>query len=312
MGSKEITRRTQQAGVPARLTLADLQERAALVVEAGLAPKGMTPAEVAVIMLKGQEEGLRPMESLQSIYVVNQRPSEMTHYLVHRLKQHGHSYVVKESTAERCTIDFYRQDGQKLPPFTMTFKECAEAHYHENYNRKTGKWQTKATWKGAGQRTMLRYRTLATGIRAYFPEVLHEPLGETQPIRPEIEGEQSDLRRLLTERIKEEGPEPVIDLVWEIAESVEARTVEEPPARLQWTQALVDAFTAWLEEHGLTPQEALDLAALHCNVEPPDSITRLPIATYGELLDAIMAEIPEGDEEPEPEEKAEEGDERLL
>ncbi|MBW2674697.1 MAG: hypothetical protein JRD89_15010 [Deltaproteobacteria bacterium] len=206
MPDNEIVKKETRGSLPARLTLADLQERAALVVEAGLAPKGMTPAEVAVIMLKGQEEGLRPMESLQSIYVVNQRPSEMTHYLVHRLKQHGHSYVVRESTAERCTIDFYRQDGQRLPPFTMTFKECAEARYNQTYDRDSKQWKIKPTWRGAGQRTMLRYRTIATGIRAYFPEILHEPVGETQPIRPEIEGEQSDLRRILTERIKEEGP----------------------------------------------------------------------------------------------------------
>jgi len=219
---------------------------------------------------------------------------------------------VQETTAETCTIDFYRQDGQKLPPFTMTFKECQEARYNQTYDRGSKQWKVKPTWRGAGQRTMLRYRTLSTGIRAYFPEVLHAPVGPTEPVTPKIESEGESLLHLLTERIQEDGPEKVIELVKEIAGYIQSRRTEPPLDRLQWTQALVDAFTAWLELHGLTPQEALDLAALHCDVEPPDSITKLPIASYGELLDAIMAEIPEADEEREPEIEEEAPDGRLL
>jgi len=118
--------------VPQSLSIDDLKERARLVITAGLAPANFTADEkgissLALVALKGMDVGMSFMEAVNSFYVVNGRIGEMTHQLVHCLRQHGHDYMVTESTAEACTVVFYHRNGRELPPFTMTYKEIQEA-----------------------------------------------------------------------------------------------------------------------------------------------------------------------------------------
>lgn len=81
-----IRREEQQTALAPALSLEDLKERATLVVRAGLAPKGMTPEQLTITMLKGQEMGMGPMEAMESFYVVNGSVGSWTHQLVNRLR----------------------------------------------------------------------------------------------------------------------------------------------------------------------------------------------------------------------------------
>jgi len=156
------------------LTLAQIQEQATLFVKSGLAPNGMTPDQAAIIALKGRELGLGMMESLEEIYVVNNRPSLSAKIMIALYTNAGHTYVIKERNAERVTILFECKDGKQYE-HTLTMAECVEAHWNQSWDKGTNSWKDKPTWKGMPV-VMLTYRAFSTGIRIIAPEVLHHAI----------------------------------------------------------------------------------------------------------------------------------------
>ena len=209
----------QGAALAPALTVQDLTARAKLVVESGLAPKNMSPQQLAVIMLKGQELGLRPLEAMESLYVVQGKVGEMTHQLVSMLRQAGHDYHIDETTMDKCTVTIYRSDGTRYT-HTVTFKECADAYWNQSWDNTEKVWKIKPTWQGGGQRTMLAYRTISQAIRLFCPEVLHQQPGR-QPERAQIVAAPVDLASAwytyTRQLIESEGIENVVKLVQSMA-----------------------------------------------------------------------------------------------
>jgi len=211
--------------VPQSLSIDDLKERARLVITAGLAPANFTADEkgvssLALIALKGMDVGMSFMEAVNSFYVVNGRIGEMTHQLVHCLRQHGHDYMVTESTAEACTVVFYHRNGRELPPFTMTYKEIQEAGWDKQRDNLKPLYAKAATRK-----IMVRYRTISNGIRAYFPDVVHEapPQVQAQLTQPDLDDAQDA-----------EGAPEAVDGDYTALEASGAETRNDPPA-LHWS-----------------------------------------------------------------------------
>jgi hypothetical protein len=211
--------RQEMALTPA-LSVQDLTARAKLVVDSGLAPRDMTPQQLAVIMLKGQELGLRPLEAMESLYVVQGKVGEMTHQLVNMLRQAGHDYHIDETTMEQCAVTIYRSDGQRYT-HTVTFKECDDAKWNQYWDTKASVWKVKPTWQGGGQRTMLTYRTISQAIKLYCPEVLHQQPGR-QPARAQVVAAPVDLASAwytyTRQLIESEGIENVVKLVQSMAD----------------------------------------------------------------------------------------------
>ena len=220
-----IRREEQQTALAPVLSLEDLKERATLVVRAGLAPKGMTAEALTVTMLKGQEMGMGPMEAMESFYVVNGSVGSWTHQLVSRLRQAGHDYAINESTLDKCTVTIYRRDGAQYT-HTLTFKECEAAGYNRTDRG------VKATWRGAGQRWMLTYRTISSAIKLYCPEVLHKShqSPQAQPERTETRDLAGAWYTYTRQLIETDGLDNTLALVRQIAESMarEAEAVDGP------------------------------------------------------------------------------------
>ena len=220
-----LVRREEQTALVPQQSLQELKSIATEVVKSGLAPKGMSPEQLAIVYLKGQEMGMRPMEAQESFYVVNGSVGNWTHQLVSRLRQAGHDYTINETTMDTCTITIYRNDGGTYT-HTMTFKECEAA----GYNKAGG--SVKPTWRGAGQRGMLLNRTLSSGIKAYCPEVLHQsyqpPVPQQTQQEPAAPVDLSSAWYTYTRQlIEEEGLESSLELVRQIAESMQAE-FEDP------------------------------------------------------------------------------------
>lgn len=213
-----------QAQLPA-LTIGDLTARAKLVVESGLAPRDMTPQQLAVIMLKGQELGLRPLEAMESLYVVQGKVGEMTHQLVNMLREAGHDYHIDETTMDLCTVTIYRSDGRTYT-HTVTFKECDEARWNQYWDIKGSSWKVKPTWQGGGQRTMLAYRTISQAIKLFCPEVLHQQAGRQHAkVQVSTPADSAAIWYSYTRQlIESEGVENVIGLIRSMAED----TVDSP------------------------------------------------------------------------------------
>jgi len=193
--NKLAVRPTSALAIPQRMSLEEVKERARMVIKAGLAPTQFTDDEkgissLALVALKGMDVGMSFMEAVNSFYVVNGRIGEMTHQLVHCLRQHGHDYMVTESTAESCTVVFYHRNGREMPPFTMTYDEIREAGWDM---QRTG--QKPLYSKSATRKIMVRYRAISNGIRAYFPDVVYAvpPHVQAQLEHPELEdGQEAD------------------------------------------------------------------------------------------------------------------------
>ena len=153
-----------------RLTLRDealmpttfdgLLKQAQVLVKSGLLPDAVKTAEAAVvIMLKGRELDIPPMQAFASIYVVKGKPTIGAQLMGALILREGHSYHVDELTDQRCVISFTRRGGQ---PYTHSFT-IEDAKRAGLLNNDTWTRYTKA---------MLFSRCMSAGARIAMPDVL--------------------------------------------------------------------------------------------------------------------------------------------
>lgn len=118
--------------------------------------------EAAVILMTGHELGLRPMQSLRGIYVVDGKPTLSADMMVAVVRRSGlcESWRVVESTAERCTITTRRKGESVDATRTWTRADADRAGV-------TG----KDPWRKYPA-TMLRHRCAADLARQEFSDVL--------------------------------------------------------------------------------------------------------------------------------------------
>lgn len=157
----------------------DLMVYAQRAVSSKLVPKGIdTPEKALIVMLKGRELGLKPMQALNHIYVVNGSAAVDTKVLASLFTKRGNKFFPIESTAEKCTVKFTNRDGDVFT-FTMTMAECKQAKWNQTWDYESKSYKDKPTWL-AMPATMLWYRTLSTGIRRVDPGALLDNLTEDE------------------------------------------------------------------------------------------------------------------------------------
>lgn len=155
----------QQMGIRIQ-TLGELQQFAQLVVRAGWAPRGTTPEQAIVAMQFGMELGLSPLQSLQNISVVNNRPAvwgDAMPALVHAsgLMVNYEEKVERPSKDEYVVYVTVQRRGQK--PITRDFS-ISKA-------KRAGLWGKPGTWTTNPSRMILiRARTFA--FRDAFADVM--------------------------------------------------------------------------------------------------------------------------------------------
>lgn len=117
--------------------------------------------EAAVILLLGQELGLPPLQALRGVHVVSGRPVLSADLLVAIARRSGlcESWVVVESTDERCTIET-RRKGEATP--RRRTWAAADA--------KRAGIAGRGTW-AAYPAQMLRHRCAADLAREVYPDV---------------------------------------------------------------------------------------------------------------------------------------------
>lgn len=119
-----------------------------------------TPAEVAVAILAGREQGLRSIESLNSVFFVNGRPTWTANALAGFVKKsRRYDYRVKTRTETVCELVF-SEKGEEVGTSTWTIKDAERAGLH-----------TKDVWRKY-PRQMLFARALSEGVRVYCPDLI--------------------------------------------------------------------------------------------------------------------------------------------
>ncbi len=217
MGNELMVRQQAQVGYVAPRSLADLKELGEFLISQGLAPENIkNGGQAALVIMAGMEIGLPPLYSLSHVYLVRGVPSLSTKVMVKLFRDAGHDYEIDEWTRDRVAGKIILKNGH-ICEHALTRAECDEAGW-------TG---GKTTWKGAGGKTMLMYRWLSSGIRAFAPECLFGMMtpDEAEDAIPEDElDREATMPRVTVEQPQASTPEPQ-----EQEEPVEAEFTEAAP-----------------------------------------------------------------------------------
>lgn len=139
-------------------------------------PKGFENADqVFVAMQAGREMGLKPYESIQSLYIVNGNLSLWGKATIRRVREFGYQVEYLNETPESVTARVFKEvDGEVSEEYkeTYTFAEAQKSGYT------TGSSGLKFGWKeGTNRRLKLRYGALSLIIRTSIPEVFGSAMG---------------------------------------------------------------------------------------------------------------------------------------
>lgn len=136
-------------------------------------PKGFENAEQLLVAFQtGYEMGMKPMESLKSLYLVNGQLNLWGTAVIRRLKEHGWSAPqYTEETQESVTATIRK--GDEIITETYTFGDAKLSGYTtDNYGKE------KIGWKpGVNRKLKLRYGVISLIIKSYLPEVLGAATG---------------------------------------------------------------------------------------------------------------------------------------
>ena len=132
-----------------------------IFAKSGMFPDVKTQAQAVVKILAGKEMGLTPFESMNNIYIVNNKLAVMSNAMASIVKKGGkYDYKVVKLDNEECVLKFFRMNGEakELGESTFTFKDAAKAGL-----------ANKDVWKNY-PRNMLFSRALANGVRWFCPD----------------------------------------------------------------------------------------------------------------------------------------------
>lgn len=159
------------------------KEQVQIAFRSGLLPKAIdTPEKALAIALTGKELGLKPMESLHGLYIVQGKVSLSAQLMLRLIYERvpGATINVLESDDKVCQVEMARPN-HKPQYFSFT---AEEAQRNGSFNKPI--WKTHTA-------TMLRWAAIRTGARivfadaiagCYMPDELeHEPKEQHQPKR---------------------------------------------------------------------------------------------------------------------------------
>lgn len=124
-----------------------------------------TPEQLIVKLQAGFELGMTPIESLNSLYIVNGRVTIWGSALIKRLRMFGWVVNYKDETPEQCTIVVGK--GDEFIEDTFYFKDAQDSGYT------SGASGLKIGWKlGQNRKLKMRYGAASQLVKTYLPEVL--------------------------------------------------------------------------------------------------------------------------------------------
>lgn len=145
-------------------------------IQSGAMPAHLkNAAQVMVVLQAGQEIGLKPMESLNSIYIVKGSVNLWGRAVTKRYREHG--YKIEYAHGENdCTATVTR--GKESYSYTYTFDEAEQSGYTKDYNG-----NLKPGWlPGLNRKLKLSYGALNVIAKLYTPEVLGSAEGIAEVI----------------------------------------------------------------------------------------------------------------------------------
>lgn len=135
-------------------------------IQSAALPKGISNAAQAIMVLQaGYEMGMKPIEAMKSLYIVNGVINVWGAAITRRLREHGWVLSYKDAP-NTCTATVTK--GKETYTETFTFEEAVKSGYTtDSYGK------LKVGWKeGLNRKLKLRYGAVSVLIKSYIPEVL--------------------------------------------------------------------------------------------------------------------------------------------
>lgn len=128
-------------------------------------PKGIENAEQLIMLFQaGYEMGMKPVEAMNSLYIVNGKITPWGPAVLRRLRNFGWSISYKE-TIDSCTATV--TNGSESYTDTFSMEMATKSGYTSSSSG------IKIGWKeGANRVLKLRYGAISNIVKTYLPEVL--------------------------------------------------------------------------------------------------------------------------------------------
>lgn len=164
--------------------------------ESGALPKHLAnPTQAFVTIVTGAEMGLKPMESIQGLYIINGMINLWGKAVPRQLKKHGYWFKYSDESQESCTVTAWKgknpagpEEGDEQYTETFKFKDAQDSGYTtDSYGK------LKVGWKqGQNRKLKMRYNVLSALIKTYIPDVLGQAADIQEVAIDYIEGEVAD------------------------------------------------------------------------------------------------------------------------
>ena len=161
--TSQMTLSTYSNNLPANQNeWALLLDQARCFLQSGLLPKALQkPEQVVLVMLKGRELGIPPLQALSHINVIGGKPAMSAELMLAQImKLHPKTqFKFPERTNEKCTISVKRA-GFDFESFTFTIDDARKAGLLSN-----------PSWNKY-PRAMLHARVVSEMARSLFPDAI--------------------------------------------------------------------------------------------------------------------------------------------
>lgn len=132
-------------------------------------PSYVTNAPQLVMMIQaGYEMGMKPVEAIKSLYMVNGQINIWGAAMIRRLREHGWSVGYKMTPANGGSCTATVRKGDEKYTETFSFASAEKSGY-----TKSREGTLKVGWReGVNRNLKLRYGAISMLIKSYIPEVL--------------------------------------------------------------------------------------------------------------------------------------------
>lgn len=143
-------------------------ERYAKLQATGFFPKAIdNPMKAMLIMLKGRELGIPPLQAIEDLAVVDNKVTQSGKLMLARIYQRHPNADIRiiESTALSAVLHAARRKGEPLAPFSFSIEEAKVAGLLMGRNGPKTNWQGYAA-------DMLYWRAVSRMAKRLFPDTL--------------------------------------------------------------------------------------------------------------------------------------------
>lgn len=185
----------KRAAVPFRPTdTAEMFRYAAFLANSNLIPRALQrqPADVLVVLLKGQDLGLSPMQSISGINVIDGKAEVGAQMMIARIMQSGlceyFEPVFEESDHTRATYVTKRRGGRREIKFVYTVEQADRAGLLKKGRDAAA--VARSPWN-TQRETMLRRRCGSMLAREVYPDICaglydHDELRELRDLEQDL------------------------------------------------------------------------------------------------------------------------------